>query len=532
MAVAEQLVGSGALRPEHAGQLVSAGDELLADNPAGALEWFERAVALDPGNPDAHAARGQALLLLGRDPEALTSATSVLRAQAAQPRALAVLAGSYAARGLWTDAAETLAELSASPDGQSGQSAVLNAASELLCRVLAEQADADDAPPPAHSDVTSRIVIEAAALLLATRSFVAGDITRLPDVLRRFGRRVEHLVLDPSLPVTPHEVGAVAALAAGELRLARAIIDSAPSVAVRRAALDRLGAWIDVRLGAEASLVGDPETDDADIVTLATEAAVARRAGDVTAGSRLARGLAAVTATADPDLLNLDAAAELLVLSRRFRVGNVSEEFGARVERFLDRLGRPPLCTARVAWCGLEAAAAVRDVEAARLHADALVSLGELVPGLRPLAAAAAVWPGVLENQPDIEAVRAAITELRDSGYVWEAARLAGQTAIRVDNAEQAKSLLGEARTLRANQRGEVATSEDQITPAGLSEREIEVAERVLNGMSYKEIGSTLYISAKTVEHHVANIRRKLGVSGGNRAEFLAALKDDLGLAV
>lgn len=532
LAVAEQLVTSGALRPEHAEQLVSAGDELLAADPKAALEWFERAVALDSGSPDAQAAKAQALLLLGREADAVAVAAGVLRARAAQPRALAVLAGSYAVRGLWTDAAETLAQMGTHPHGRSGQSAGLDAASELLCSVLAEQAGADPAPAPDRSDVSSRVVREAAELLLATRSFVDGDITALPDVLRRFGRRVEHLALDPSLPVTPHEVGAVAALAAGELRLARAIIESAPSVAVRRAALDRLAAWIDVRLGAEASQVGDADTDDADIVTLATEAAVARRAGDVTAGSRLARGLAAVTATADPDLLNLDAAAELLVLSRRFRVGNVSEEFGARVERFLDRLGRPPLCTARVAWCGLEAAAAVRDVEAARLHADALVRLGELVPGLRPLAAAAAVWPGVLENQPDIDAVRSAITELRDSGYVWEAARLAGQTAIRVDNAEQAKSLLGEARTLRANQRSEVASSEDQITPAGLSEREIEVAERVLNGMSYKEIGSTLYISAKTVEHHVANIRRKLGVSGGNRADFLAALKDDLGLAV
>ncbi len=530
LAVAEQLVASGSLRPEHAAQLVSAGDELLADDPSAALEWFERAVALDSGDPDAQAARAHALLLLGRDADAVAAATGVLRARAAQPRALAVLAGSYAVRGLWIDAAETLAEMSASPYGQLSQSTVLDTASELLCSVLAEHAAAPAPPTPERSDVTSRVVLEAASLLLATRSFAAGDIIALPDVLRRFGRRIEHLVLDPSLPVTPHEVGAVAALAAGELRLARAIIDSAPAVAIRRPALDRLGAWIDVRLGAEASTVVD--SDDADIVTLATEAAVARRAGDVTAGSRLARGLAAVTAIADPDLLNLDAAAELLVLSRRFRVGNVSEEFGARVERFLDRLGRPPLCTARVAWCGLEAAAAVRDVETARLHADALVSLGELVPGLRPLAAAAAVWPGVLENQPDIEAVRAAIIELRDSGYVWEAARLAGQTAIRVDNAEQAKSLLGEARTLRANQRGEVASTEDQITPAGLSEREIEVAERVLNGMSYKEIGSTLYISAKTVEHHVANIRRKLGVSGGNRAEFLAALKDDLGLAV
>ncbi len=533
VSIAEQLVDSGSLRAADAEHLVAAGDELLATEAATALVWFERAVAMDAGNNDAQAAKAQALLLMNRDAEAVGLATNVLRAQPTHRRAFVVLAGSAALRGLWTDAAEMLAELtSLAPVDSDHRPPVLEAASAQLCRVLAEQPIADAGTAPPHSDVVARVVLEAATLLLATRSFDAGQIKALPDVLRQFGRRVDQLMIDPSAPVTPQEVGAAAALAVGELRLARALVGSAPVVSARRPAIDRLAAWIDVRLGAEGSTVDDADTEEADIVTLATQAAVARRAGDVTTGSQLARGLAAVTATTDPDLLNLDAAAELLVLSRRFRVGNVSEEFGARVERFLDRLGRPPLCTARVAWCGLEAAAAVRDVDAARLHADALIGLGELVPGLRPLAAAAAVWPGVLNNEPDIEAVRAAITELRDSGYVWEAARLAGQTAIRVDNAEQAKSLLGEARTLRANQRGEVATAEDQITPAGLSEREIEVAERVLNGMSYKEIGSALYISAKTVEHHVANIRRKLGVSGGNRAEFLAALKDDLGLAV
>ena len=267
-------------------------------------------------------------------------------------------------------------------------------------------------------------------------------------------------------------------------------------------------------------------------MALAIDAALARRAGDVNAGSRLARRLAAVTATADPDLLMLDGAAELLVLARRFRVGNVTEEFGERVGRFLERMGHPPLWSARLAWCDLEAAAGVRDIEMVRLRAAELAELGSIVPGLRPLVLAAEVWPGVLESKPDIEAVRLAVSELRDSGYVWEAARLAGQAAIRAENPEQAKALLGEARSLRANQRSEIAIGEDQITPAGLSEREIEVAEKVLNGMSYKDIGSTLYISAKTVEHHVAHIRRKLGVTGGNRAEFLASLKEDLGLDV
>ena len=33
----------------------------------------------------------------------------------------------------------------------------------------------------------------------------------------------------------------------------------------------------------------------------------------------------------------------------------------------------------------------------------------------------------------------------------------------------------------------------------------------MLTGLTYKEIGAQLFISAKTVEHHMARIRRRLG---------------------
>jgi DNA-binding CsgD family transcriptional regulator len=57
----------------------------------------------------------------------------------------------------------------------------------------------------------------------------------------------------------------------------------------------------------------------------------------------------------------------------------------------------------------------------------------------------------------------------------------------------------------------------------GLSEREVEVARLVLDGRTHKEIGAQLYISPKTVEHHVARIRTKVGAT--DRAEFVAALR-------
>jgi DNA-binding CsgD family transcriptional regulator len=61
---------------------------------------------------------------------------------------------------------------------------------------------------------------------------------------------------------------------------------------------------------------------------------------------------------------------------------------------------------------------------------------------------------------------------------------------------------------------------------ASLSEREREVARRVLEGRTHREIGAQLYISAKTVEHHVARVRQKLGAT--TRAELLAAIREEL----
>jgi DNA-binding CsgD family transcriptional regulator len=49
------------------------------------------------------------------------------------------------------------------------------------------------------------------------------------------------------------------------------------------------------------------------------------------------------------------------------------------------------------------------------------------------------------------------------------------------------------------------------------------VAELVLEGLTYKQIGERLFISAKTVEHHVARMRQRLGST--SRAELMAHLR-------
>ena len=49
----------------------------------------------------------------------------------------------------------------------------------------------------------------------------------------------------------------------------------------------------------------------------------------------------------------------------------------------------------------------------------------------------------------------------------------------------------------------------------------------VVEGRTHKEVGAQLYISPKTVEHHVAKIRQKIGAS--SRAELLSIIREAIG---
>jgi DNA-binding NarL/FixJ family response regulator len=55
-----------------------------------------------------------------------------------------------------------------------------------------------------------------------------------------------------------------------------------------------------------------------------------------------------------------------------------------------------------------------------------------------------------------------------------------------------------------------------------LSPRELEILRLLANGLGYKEIGTTLFISVNTAKKHVINIYQKLHVSGKAQALKLA----------
>jgi DNA-binding NarL/FixJ family response regulator len=74
------------------------------------------------------------------------------------------------------------------------------------------------------------------------------------------------------------------------------------------------------------------------------------------------------------------------------------------------------------------------------------------------------------------------------------------------------------------SERSEDSVSPDARTaiPFGLSAREVEVLRLVALGLSNQEIADRLFLSPRTVHHHVSHILNKMGVGGRVEAVRLA----------
>ncbi len=114
---------------------------------------------------------------------------------------------------------------------------------------------------------------------------------------------------------------------------------------------------------------------------------------------------------------------------------------------------------------------------------------------------------------PGESSITALAERMLSAGWADDARWLLGTAALAHSDPDEAGKLLMQARDV----------IDRSVTGIGaLSAREAEVGSLVALGHTHREIGALLFISPKTVEHHVAAIRRKLGVT--RRVELLAAL--------
>ena len=71
----------------------------------------------------------------------------------------------------------------------------------------------------------------------------------------------------------------------------------------------------------------------------------------------------------------------------------------------------------------------------------------------------------------------------------------------------------------------EKTLKDDFIKNFSITKREQEIIIALLDGKSNKELANALFISEKTIEAHLANIYRKVGVK--NRLELFSRLQND-----
>ncbi|TQM29929.1 LuxR C-terminal-related transcriptional regulator [Nocardia bhagyanarayanae] len=350
--------------------------------------------------------------------------------------------------------------------------------------------------------------------------------------------------VDRFLPCTAVSIATLLCLSTGEPRRAGDALRRATTSGLRCHQLQVLAAWAAMLGGDEqaaANTVAAFDWDQLDVrdrlLAHGVAVGLARRGGDHAALTRAWQAAYPLFDDVDADLLTVLPIGELWLAGIRLRDERRISPLVDATLALLERLDQPPAWANAFHWYGVQAAIAHESPAELLPHARLLKAAAEA--GDRHAAVlvdAGRTWVLVLRGQVEVKPVEVAVNGLREIGLTWDAARLASEAALSAAESSTATALLKLARMVRAESKPQeqpvppTATPRASNTPdapadgaAILSEREREVAELVLLGLTYREIGARLYISAKTVEHHVARIRRRIGAR--SRSELLSMLR-------
>ncbi len=386
----------------------------------------------------------------------------------------------------------------------------------------------------------------------AARSLAEGLLLSLdhpfPVAVARLGQAITTEQHQPGVaPDSPAALVTLAALHGGDPVRARSVIgravrsggeDDAFSAQRHRLLLG----WVrmqDGQLGAATSdvaSVGEVSLHRRDALwAAALNTAIARRNGDGGAVHKHWYAAMEVLAEYSVDLFSLLPLSELWVAAARMRQVDRLAHTLDEAFALLRSLGDPVLWSVPLHWAGVHAGILANSPEAVAPHGHALTTAAATSAFAKALAGAGRTWLRVLANHVDADEVTAAARALSQYGLTSDATRLAGQAALQTPDGRVSGAMLQLARDLKLASAVDDEPSVESVpaTPAAtgsprqqssrLSDREREVAELLLLGMPYRDIGSQLFISAKTVEHHVARIRRRLGAE--SRSEMLSMLR-------
>ncbi|WP_299557727.1 isoniazid response ATPase/transcriptional regulator IniR [uncultured Mycolicibacterium sp.] len=512
------------------------------DRPAQAARLYRAAAGAGATTPGARLA--DALALSGDCNHAGRLADELLSAEQPAERAAAVrvAAAVCAHDGRTGQAADLYRWLGPYPDAlvaAAGTVVTLGAGDAAAARALL--AVGDDGPPTS----TAR-----AARSLA-EGLLAGLDQPYPVVVARLSQAIAADPHPPGvLPDSPAALVTLTALHGGDPVRARSVITRAvraPADADAAFFAHRhrlLLGWVRMQDGrlsaaaADAAAVAGADLHRRDALwAAALQTAIARRTGDTGALQQHWYTAMEVLAEYSVDLFSLLPLGELWVAAARLRrLDRLAPTVDAAFA-LLRGLGDPLLWSLPLHWAGVQAGILANTPDAVAPHGQALTAAAAHSPFARALARAGRTWLRVLAGHVDTDEVSASARALAEFGLGWDATRLAGQAALQTGDARVAQAMLQLARDLKQAVGGESEEAPAAAAapgrpgphpPAGpLSDREREVAELLVKGLPYREIGSRLFISAKTVEHHVARIRRRLGAE--SRTEMLSMLRALLG---
>lgn len=366
--------------------------------------------------------------------------------------------------------------------------------------------------------------------------------------IARLGQSVttEHQTVGVA-PDTPAALVTLAALHGGDPVRARSVIgravragdDGAAAFTAYRHRL--LLGWVKMQDGQLAAAAADVSAVEAGsalhrrdaLWAAALRTAIARRSGDSGAVQKHWYAAMEVLAEYSIDLYSLLPLGELWVAGARMRQIDRLQHTLTEAFSLLDALGKPVLWSVPLHWAGVHAGILANSPAAVAPHGQALTAAAGQSAFARALAYAGRIWLRVLANHVDTDEVTAAARGLSQYGLTWDGTRLASQAALQTPDPRVSQAMLQLARDLKQTSAVDdapapiaahtPAAQHSSSGPARLSDREREVAELLLLGMPYRDIGSQLFISAKTVEHHVARIRRRLGAE--SRSEMLSMLR-------